>query len=217
MSIRILLVEDHSIVREGLKSLLDKQPTIEVVGEADDGRKAIRLVKELLPNVVIMDVAMPHMNGIEATRLILKEAPNTKIIGLSMHLDRRFVVEMLKAGASGYLLKDCAFEELSNAIHSIIEDHIYLSPKVSDIIINDYVNLLSREEVSVFSILTPREREVLQFLAEGKTTREIASLINVSVKTIETYRQQIMNKLDIHSVAELTKYAIREGLTSLDT
>ena len=145
MSIRILLVEDHSIVREGLRSLLDKQKTIEVVGESDDGRKAVRMVKELLPDVVIMDVAMPYMNGMEATRLILREAPNTRIIGLSMHLDRRFVVEMLKAGASGYLLKDCAFEELSHAIHSVIEDHIYLSPEVSDIIVNDYVNLLSKE------------------------------------------------------------------------
>ncbi|MFH0897942.1 MAG: response regulator transcription factor [Candidatus Bathyarchaeota archaeon] len=217
MSIRILLVEDHSIVREGLKALLEKQPEIEVVGEAEDGRKALHLCKELLPDVVIMDVAMPDMNGIEATRLIIKEAPNTKIIGLSMHSDRRFVVEMLKAGSSGYLLKDCAFEELTNAVNTVMRGNIYLSSQISDNIINEYVNLLSKNNISVFSILTTREREVLQFLAEGKRTREIASLLRVSVKTIETYRQQIMDKLNIHSVAELTKYAIREGLTSLDT
>jgi DNA-binding NarL/FixJ family response regulator len=217
MSIRILLVEDHSIVREGLKSLLDKQPTIEVVGQADDGRKAIRLVKELLPDVVIMDVAMPDMNGIEATRLILKEAPDTKIIALSMHSDRRFVAEMLKAGASGYLLKDCAFEELINAVHAVVGSHPYLSPDIVDSVIKDYAHLLSKEDLSVFSILSAREREVLQLLSEGKTTREIASHLKISVKTVETYKQKIMDKLDIHSVAELTKYAIREGLTSLDT
>lgn len=217
MSIRILLVEDHSIVREGLMALLERQPDIEVVGQTEDGRKALQMSRELLPDVVIMDIAMPDMNGIEATRLILKEAPSTKIIGLSIHSDRRYVVEMLKAGSSGYLLKDCAFEELTNAVHTVVRGNIYLSPPISDIIINEYMNLLSKEDGSVFSILTTREREVLQFLAEGKRTREIASLLRVSTKTIETYRQQIMDKLDIHNVAELTKYAIREGLTSLDT
>jgi len=217
MRIRILLVEDHSIVREGLRSLLDKQPTMEVVGETDNGRKAVQLVKELSPDVVIMDISMPDMNGIEATRLIIKETPNTKIIGLSIHSDRRFVVEMLKAGSSGYLLKDCTFEELTNAVYTVVKNNIYLSPQISDIIINEYVNLLSKEDISVFSILTAREREVLQFLAEGKKTREIALLLHVSVKTIETYRQKIMDKLDIYSVAELTKYAIREGLTSLES
>lgn len=217
MSIRILLVEDHSIVREGLKALLEKQPDIEVVGQTEDGRKALHMSRELLPDLVIMDVAMPDMNGIEATRLILKETPSTKIIGLSIHSDRRYVVEMLKAGSSGYLLKDCAFEELTNAVHTVMRGNIYLSPQISDIIINEYINLLSKEDASVFSILTTREREVLQFLTEGKKTREIASLLRVSTKTVETYRQQIMDKLAIRNIAELTKYAIREGLTSLDT
>lgn len=217
MSIRILLVEDHSIVREGLKALLEKQPDIEVVGQAEDGRKAVHMSRELLPDVVIMDIAMPDMNGIEATRLIMRESPSTKIIGLSIHLDRRYVVEMLKAGSSGYLLKDCAFEELTNAVHTVVRGNIYLSPQISDIIINEYMNLLSKEDGSVFSVLTTREREVLQLLAEGKRTREIASLLRISTKTVETYRQQIMDKLDIRNVAELTKYAIREGLTSLDT
>lgn len=217
MSIRILLVEDHSIVREGLKALLERQPDIEVVGQTEDGRKALQMSRELLPDVVIMDIAMPDMNGIEATRLILKEAPGSKIIGLSIHSDRRYVIEMLKAGSSGYLLKDCAFEELTNAVHTVVRGNIYLSPQISDIIINEYMNLLSKEDGSVFSILTTREREVLQFLAEGKRTREIASLLHISIKTVETYRQQIMDKLDIRNVAELTKYAIREGLTSLDT
>ena len=217
MSIRILLVEDHSIVREGLKALLEKQLDIEVVGLSENGRKAVEMSRELLPEVVIMDVAMPDMNGIEATRLILRESPDTKIIGLSIHSDRRYVIEMLKAGSSGYLLKDCAFEELTNAVHTVVRGNIYLSPQISDIIINDYLSLLSKEDGSVFSILTTREREVLQFLAEGKRTREIASILRVSIKTVETFRQQIMDKLDIHNVAELTKYAIREGLTSLDT
>jgi len=216
MNIRILLVEDHGIVREGIKALLERQPEIEVVGLAEDGMKAVAMCRELLPDVVIMDVAMPDMNGIEAARLILREALSTKIIGLSMHSDRRYVVEMLKAGSSGYLLKDCAFEELMNAIHTVVRGNIYLSPQISDIIINEYVNLMSKDDASVFSILTNRERAVLQFLAEGKRTREIASHLRVSTKTIETYRQQIMDKLGIRTIAELTKCAIREGLTSLD-
>lgn len=216
MSIRILLADDHKIVREGLRALLENQSGMEVIAEAGDGRTTVQMVQELLPDVVIIDIAMPDMNGIETTRQIIAKAPGVKVVGLSMHSDRRFVMEMLKAGAKGYLLKDCAFEELANAIRSVDANRTYLSPKIADIVIKDYAHLLSKENLSVFSILTAREREVLQLLSEGKTTREIASHLQVSVKTVETYRKQIMDKLNIHSVAELTKYAIREGLTSLD-
>ena len=215
MSIRILVVDDHKIFREGLRSLVEKQPGMEVIGEVENGRKAIQLVQELLPDVIIMDIAMPDLNGIEATRQILAKAPSIKVVALSMHSDKRFVVEMLKAGASGFLLKDCAFEELAHAIRAVRTNRTYLSPKIADMMIKDCVRLLPIGELSVFSVLTPRQRQVLQLLSEGKKTSQIALDLQVSVKTVETYRQQIMDKLDIHSIAELTKYAIREGLTSL--
>lgn len=217
MTIKILIADDHKIVREGIRALIEKQPGMEVVGEAEHGRTAMELVQKLSPEVVIMDVAMPDLNGIEATRQIVAKVSNIKIIALSMHSDRRFVVEMLKAGATGYLLKDCAFEELTHAIRAVVVNRIYLSPKINDIVIKEFVRLFPETELSVFSVLTPRQRQVLQLLSEGKSTSQIASHLQVSVKTVETYRQQIMDKLDIHSVAELTKYAIREGLTSLET
>ncbi|MBW1990848.1 MAG: response regulator transcription factor [Deltaproteobacteria bacterium] len=217
MSIKIIIVDDHQIVRQGLSTLLAKEPDMEVVAEAENGRRAVQLSKELSPHVVIMDVNMPDLNGIEATRQILHASPAIKVIALSMHTDRRFVVNMLKAGASGYLLKDCAFEELANAIRLVMANKTYLSPGVSDIVIKDYVQGLATPSSSAFSVLTNREREVLQLMAEGKTTSQIAELLHISVKTVETHRQQVMHKLGIHSIAELTKYAIREGLTSLDT
>ncbi len=217
MSIKIILADDHKIVREGLRTLLEKQPEMEVVGEAENGRKTVQLVQELLPNVVIMDIAMPDLNGIEATRQIIANTPGVKVIALSMHSDRRFIVGMLNIGASGYLLKDCAFEELINAIQAVVANRIFLSPKIVETVIKDFRNLFQKLEISVFSVLTSREREVLQLLSEGRTTKEIAIHLSVSVKTVETHRQQIMEKLDIHSIAELTKYAIREGLTSLET
>ncbi len=215
MSIKILIADDHKIFREGLRALIEKQPGMEIIDEVENGRKAIQLVRELLPDVVIMDIAMPNLNGIEATRQIVVKAPSVKVIALSMHSDKRFVVEMLKAGASGYLLKDCAFEELAHAIRAVRINKTYLSPKITEIMIKDYVCLFPKTKLSVSSILTPRQREVLQLLSEGKTTSQTAQDLQVSVKTVETYRQQIMDKLDIHSIAELTKYAIREGLTSL--
>jgi len=215
MNVRILLADDHKIVREGLRNLIEKQPNMEVAGEAENGRIAVRLVQELLPDIVIMDVAMPDLNGIEATRQILAKRPRVKVVALSMHADKRFVVQMLKAGASGYLLKDCAFEELVYALRAVVANRTYLSPKIADTVIRDYIRLFPKNEFSVFSFLTPRQCEVLQLLSEGKTTCQIASHLQVSVKTVETYRQQIMEKVDIHSIAELTKYAIREGLTSL--
>jgi len=217
MSIRILLADDHKITRQGLRSLLEKQPDMEVVAEAEEGRTAVRLVRELVPNVVIMDVTMPDLNGMEATRQIVGEFPNVKIIALSMHSDTLFVTEMLKSGASGYLLKDCAFEELAQAIRTVVDDKTYLSPSISGVVVDDYLHRLSKADFADSHVLTDREREVLQLLAEGKSTKQIALKLHISTKTVETHRRQMMNKLDIHTVAELTKYAIRKGLTSLET
>lgn len=215
MKIRIVVADDHKIMREGLKALIDKQPDMEVAAEAQDGLTATKLARKLLPHIIIMDIGMPEMNGIDATRQIVSENKDVKIVALSMHSDRRFVLEMLKAGASGYLLKDSAFEELVNAVHTVMDGQPYLSPRITDIIVKEYLYNLPRNEPSVFTILTAREREVLQHLAEGKSTKQIASTLNLSVKTVETHRQQIMDKLEIRTVAQLTKYAIREGLTSL--
>jgi len=203
-------------MREGLRKLIEKQPDMEVVAEAENGRTAVQLAQKLFPEVVVMDIGMPDLNGIEATRQILANNPKVKVIALSMHSAKRFVMEMLKAGSLGYLLKDCAFEELALAIHAVIANKVYVSSSINDMMTKEYVHNLSKTEFSVASILTPREREVLQLLAEGKTTKQIAASLNVSVKTIETYRQQIMHKLNLHSVAELTKYAIREGITSIE-
>jgi DNA-binding NarL/FixJ family response regulator len=217
MLTKVLIADDHQIVRQGLRTLLEKEPDLRVVAEAEDGRSTVRLARETQPEVIIMDVAMPDLNGIEATRQIISELPKAKVIALSMYADRRFVVNMLKAGASGYLLKDCAFEELTRAIRAVLAHKTYLSPGVSDIVVKDYMTGGSALETSVFSVLTPREREVLQLMSEGKSTNQIADSLHVSVKTIETHRQQVMHKLKMHSVAELTKYAIREGLTTLET
>jgi len=217
MSIRILLADDHKITREGLRSLLDNQQDMEVVAEAEDGRTAVSLVREVVPSVVIMDVSMPDLNGVEAARQIIAQFPDVKIIGLSMHSDTLFVTEMLKSGASGYLLKDCAFDELALAIRTVVTGKTYLSPSISGVVVDDYLHRLSKADFSDSEVLTDREREVLQLLAEGKSTKQIALKLHISVKTVETHRRQIMNKLDIHTVAELTKYAIRKGLTSLET
>ena len=216
MRTRVLLVEDQKITRQGLRSLLDTNTAIEVVGEAESGRKAIELTKKLRPEVVIMDISMPDLNGIEATRQIMADDAKLKIIALSMHADRQYVAKMLEAGASGYLLKDCAFDELEIAIKTVMKNHTYLSPKIAGVVVKDYVVRLTASEALAQTELTPREREVLQLLTEGKTTKEIAYRLKLSGKTVEAHRKNIMEKLDVHSVAELTKYAIRHGITSLD-
>jgi len=216
MSIRILLADDHKITREGLRSLISKQSDMKVVAEAENGRDAVGLAKELRPDVVIMDVSMPDLNGIEATKQILSEDENIKIIALSMHSDNLFVSEMLKSGASGYMLKDCAFEELDRAIREVARGNTYLSPMISGVVVEDYLRRLNKSGASESSILSDREREVLQLLAEGQSTKQIGLKLFISAKTVETHRRQIMNKLDMYTVAELTKYAIRKGLTSLD-
>jgi len=209
-----MIVDDHQIVREGLRAMLEKEHDIKVVGEAVDGRMTERLARELVPDVILMDVAMPDLNGIEATRQIVAELPGVKIIALSMHDDRRFVLNMFKAGAAGYMLKDCAFKDLAKAIRVVMSHKTYLSHEIADIVVKDYLASTSPTESSVFQLLSPREREVLQLIAEGKTSNLIADNLHISVKTVESHRQQIMIKLKIKSVAELTKYAIREGLTS---
>lgn len=216
VTIPILLADDHKIIRDGLRSLLSREKGMEVVGEAENGRVAVKLARKLKPKIVIMDITMPELNGMDAARQILNECPGAKIIALSMHSDRRFVVEMFKAGVAGYLLKDCAFEELARAIKAVLANQKYVSPAIAGMVIEDYVDHMSGERVPA-SELTNREREVLQLIAEGMTTKQIASNLNVSSKTVETHRRKIMKKLDIHSIAELTKVAIQEGLTSVNT
>ncbi len=215
MNTRILLVDDHKLVREGLNTLIEKHTDMTVVGEADNGRTAVKLARKLTPDIIIMDIAMPELNGIEATRKILDESKNTRVIILSMHSDKRYVAKVLRTGASAYLLKDSAFEELAEAIRVVLDNRIYLSPRITDIVIEDYVHSESVVP-SAYTELTDREREVLQLIAEGKTTKDISSTLYVSVKTVEAHRKKIMDKLDIHSIADLTKYAIREGMISLD-
>ena len=215
MSIRIILAEDHKITREGLVNMLKNQRNMQVIGEAQNGREAVQLAIDLSPDLVIMDVTMPNLNGIDATRVITSNSKAVKVIALSMYSDKQFVQGMMQAGASGYLLKDCAFDELVNAIRVVSAGETYLSPGIAGIVVQDYVNKLSNSAFSASTILTKREREVLQLISEGKSTKLIATQLNVSIKTVETHRRQMMEKLGIRNVAGLTKYAIREGLTSL--
>ena len=215
MTITVFLADDHAVVRDGLRFMLQAQPDIRVIGDAANGRDAVRQMAELRPDVVVMDIAMSDLNGIEATRQIMEEAPGVKVIGLSMHSDRRFVEGMLGAGASGYLLKDAAFEDLADAIRTVMAGRVYLCAEIAGIVVEGFVKGGGGGAPSPLDMLTRREREVLQLLAEGKRTKQIASELGVSVKTVESHRSRLMNKLGTHSVAELTKYAIREGLTSL--
>ena len=216
MSIRVLLVDDHMIFRQCMRHLLDQQTGIEVVGEAGDGRVAIDLVRQLSPDAVVIDVVMPSMNGIDATRLILKDRPEVRVIALSMHGHQHFVREVLSAGASAYLLKECAFSELVQAIRGAVErNEVYLSPDVSRVVFDGYLRAARGEAPprDEGADLTPREREILQLIAEGGASREIAQLLGVSTRTVENHRANLMKKLRADSLAELVKYAVREGLT----
>jgi two-component system response regulator NreC len=213
MSIKVLIVDDHTIVRHGLSRSIQQQEDMEVVGQAGDGRAAVEMTKKVSPNVILMDVSMPYLNGIEATREILRECPDVRIIALSMHSAKRYVREMFRAGASGYLLKDCEFEELVQTIRLIAEGQTYISPSISQIVVENYAHRTPEERDNAFSVLTQREREVLQLMAEGNSTKQIAMRLFISPKTVEAHRLRIMNKLDIDNVALLTKYAIQEGLT----
>ncbi|MBI5439747.1 MAG: response regulator transcription factor [Deltaproteobacteria bacterium] len=214
MSTTILLVDDHRIVREGLRTLLGQQPDLEVVGEAADGRDAVAQARLLKPDAIVMDIAMPELNGVEATRLILAELPTARIVALSMYADRRFVAEILRAGALGYVLKDGAFEELVLAIRTITEGKTYLSPSIAGLVVEELMQRTAAPGSPSLGGLTPRERQVLKLLADGMRPREIAQELSISVKTVEVHKQNLMNKLEIHTASELTRFAIREGLTT---
>lgn len=217
MSIRLILADDHQMMREGLRAIVDKHPDLQVVGEASNGQETVSLVPASGAHIVVMDVAMPDLNGIEATRKIRSQHPHIGIVALSAHANKEYIREMLRAGASAYVLKQRAGEELVRAIREVANGKKYLSADIARGVVDEYVALSAiRQERPAFVTLTDREREVLQQLAEGRTTKEMADLLHVSVKTIETHRRNIMEKLKLHSVAELTKYAIREGVTSVE-
>ena len=215
MTIRILVADDHQIVREGLVSMLSRERDMEVIAEARGGREAVRRAVELEPDVVVMDIAMPGLNGIEATRQLLECRPEARVIVLSMHSDRRYVMESLRAGGRGYLLKGQGFADLAGAIRAVAAGRVYLSPDVASVLVEALLGD-ARGAGSSYDLLSPREREVLQLVAEGHTNKEIAAKLCLSIKTVQTHRATLMDKLDLHSIAELTRYAIREGLSPLE-
>ena len=213
---KILIADDHGIVRQGLKVLIENEADMEVVGEAEDGLMVMQLAKQLSPDVILMDISMPNLNGVEATHLILKENPDIRIIALSVHFDKHFVTEMLKVGAWGYVLKSCLFDEVLRALRTVNAGEHYLSPKITEVVLDDYMHYMETTNKSVEGFLTERERQIIQMLAEGQSTKQIASRLHISPKTADANRRQIMSKLGVSSIAELTKYAIREGLTSTE-
>lgn len=215
MKITVIIADDHMIVRDGIRSLLEKQPDIEVVAEADNGRTALKHAQQFSPDVIIMDIGMHELNGIDATRLIIGKLPDVKILALSMYSDKQFIKGMLKAGASGYMLKDSASKELVDAIRIVANNKVYISPSIAGVVAEDYLEHLAEIDVSVRSVLTTREAEVLQLLVEGKSTKQTALILGVSIKTIESHRKNIMKKLDIDNMVNLIKYAIREGIIPL--
>ena len=213
--IRVLLADDHKLMRAGLRLVVDQQPDLSVVGEADDGRQAVELAKSLNPDVVVMDIGMPNLNGIEAARQIRQIRPDAAVVMLSMHSDEGYVLRALGAGARAYLLKDSATTDLVQAIHAVVEGKSFFSPAVSKVLLQDYMRKLRRSGAEdSYDLLSPREREVLQLVAEGKSNKEIASLLNLSVYTVETHRAKIMQKLNLKGVSELILYAVRKGIIS---
>jgi len=215
VSIRVMLVDDHNMVSEVLSALLARETDMDVVATTDNGREAVRMAKEIRPDVIVMDVAMPELNGIEACRQIMVDNPEAGVIILSMHEERRFVLEALKAGARGYIQKKSAFKMLVGAIRSVAERGGYLDPKITGIVVSGYAQHDNEPGDENGVILSPREREVLQMIAEGKNTKEIAYALDISTKTVDCHRRQVMQKLRLDNIADLTRYAIREGMTSL--
>lgn len=207
--IRILLADDHAVVRQGFRMILAGQPDMEIVGEAGNGREAVELAEKLLPDVIVMDVTMPELNGIEATRRLQTSTPHSRVLALSMHKDSVYVREILRAGARGYLLKDAIDSDLLAAVRAVSRGEGYLSPVISDAVLSDY----RKHVTNPIDLLSSREREVLQMIAEGKTNKEIATILNLSVYTVDAHRGRIMEKLNLHSTTELVKFAIRNGLT----
>jgi len=213
--IRIVLADDHKLMRSGLRVLLEQQADLTVVGEASDGREAVALVASQRPDVLVMDIGMPSLNGIEAAAQITQSNPEAAIVMLSMHSDESYVLRALKAGAKGYLLKDSAEADLIRAVRAVAEGKSFFSPAVSKVLLDDYVRKLKRSGTEdPYDLLTPREREVLQLVAEGKSNKEVAQLLNLSVYTVETHRSNIMEKLNLHGVPELILYAVRKGIIS---
>jgi DNA-binding NarL/FixJ family response regulator len=216
MAIKILIADDHRILRQGICSLIKECSDMQVVGEADNGLMAVEMTRELRPDVVVMDVAMPGLNGIEATRKIKDEMPEIKVLALTVHAEREFVLDMIKAGASGYMLKECAFDELVNAIKTLIAGQSYLSPQIASIILNGIaknggLKIVAGDHV----IFTLRENQILQLLTGGESAKQIATEVGLSVKTIEAIRRHVMEKAAVNNLADLTKFAIREGLTKV--
>lgn len=216
MKIRVVLADDHRILREGLASIFEKELRMDVVGQAENGRATVELVRQLKPDVVVMDLHMPELNGIEATRIIAGESPDVRILVLSMHSDRELVLEALRAGASGYLLKDCATDELERAIRDVLAHKTYVSPDIAHVVVGEIRSGSGTGPCDGLQALTSKERQVLQLLAEGKSVKEIAGHLDIGIPTVETHKQHLMKKLDIFTIADLTKFALRHGLTSLE-
>jgi len=215
--IKVLIADDHTILRQGIKALLDNQAEIEVIGEAKDGREALTLIERLLPDVILMDIAMPGLNGLEATRRIKKKFPKIKVLVLTMYTNEEYVFQILNAGANGYLVKETAFQDLISAIRAVYRDEAFMSPSISKKVINRYTQRVRETNNTTGDILTTREREILQLIAEGSSSKKIAEALFISPKTVETHRTHIMDKLNIHNRTDLIKYAIRTGIVDIDS